>query len=650
MIPTINQPFASNMDQVVFSIDEQQAGLIISLLRNNIYKNPLLASIRESLSNSLDEHNKFNVEKSVDITLPNYFNSNLIIRDWANGMSKDFMLNDYTKVGLSTKSSDNTSLGGIGIGRMSPLAYADLFTVVSITSELFEGEYTNVRREYVVSNDNNKVFVSFLLEEITQEGTGVTISYPIKKEDFTLVEQYVRETVEYVTTPITINKELVVPCKFDLAYKSFKAVNNKGRYSSKLLGLIGGLPNNLNFYDFNMLLNNVLEVNKYFNTISNNKTIVLDIPIGAVDQAADKSIQLSTRTKQFICSCINQVVEDHKEFVTNSLLEFNSITQVSKFLLENNLDNVPFTWKGKTLPNTDVWLKSVTTFRSNKKDNHLRQDNKTVYFDSSNKNNTFYYNDLSYEVPTKALKAQLNIDLTKVVIVNNIDNSFYNLTPLSSVITIAPPTSKTTRTRTISTTKKCYRLSRLEGLGRELNIDLNESYTYLSMDFYYKYVAKDPIFRGRLFDYFNCDLYITSHVDYVKDHWACGHNMLRGYLKDIDSNYLIYKSYEVYNVTFNKPSILASFITNNPNHIITKYLNEAIKFNRFYEGRHSKFIDNLIINNVIDVPEASFNLKDLLKDIYNLYPLFRQDIKSDYLERYIMLEDSFRGNNNGHSI
>jgi len=112
MIPTINQPFASNMDQVVFSIDEQQAGLIISLLRNNIYKNPLLASIRESLSNALDEHNKFNVMKSVDITLPNYFNPNLIIRDWAKGMSKDFMLNDYTKVGLSTKSSDNEQLGG----------------------------------------------------------------------------------------------------------------------------------------------------------------------------------------------------------------------------------------------------------------------------------------------------------------------------------------------------------------------------------------------------------------------------------------------------------------------------------------------------------------------------------------------------------
>jgi hypothetical protein len=112
MIPTINENISTNLDQNVFSIDEERSGLIISLLRNNIYSNTLLAAFKESVSNSLDEHSKYDITKPVDVWLPNYFTNNITIRDYANGISKEFMLNDYTKVGLSTKSSSNDALGG----------------------------------------------------------------------------------------------------------------------------------------------------------------------------------------------------------------------------------------------------------------------------------------------------------------------------------------------------------------------------------------------------------------------------------------------------------------------------------------------------------------------------------------------------------
>ena len=61
MIPTINENISTNLDQNVFSIDEERSGLIISLLRNNIYSNTLLASFKEVCSNSLDEHSKLNI-------------------------------------------------------------------------------------------------------------------------------------------------------------------------------------------------------------------------------------------------------------------------------------------------------------------------------------------------------------------------------------------------------------------------------------------------------------------------------------------------------------------------------------------------------------------------------------------------------------
>lgn len=61
MIPTVTEEFTTNLEQTFFSIDEKQSALILSLLRNNIYSNPLLSSVKEVLSNCLDEHVKHDV-------------------------------------------------------------------------------------------------------------------------------------------------------------------------------------------------------------------------------------------------------------------------------------------------------------------------------------------------------------------------------------------------------------------------------------------------------------------------------------------------------------------------------------------------------------------------------------------------------------
>jgi hypothetical protein len=62
--------------------------------------------------NALDEHIKHDIKKPIDIFLPNHFDNHLVIRDYAKGLSMDFMTNYYTKVGYSTKSNSNDLLGG----------------------------------------------------------------------------------------------------------------------------------------------------------------------------------------------------------------------------------------------------------------------------------------------------------------------------------------------------------------------------------------------------------------------------------------------------------------------------------------------------------------------------------------------------------
>lgn len=640
MIPIVKEEFESNLDQTIFTIDEKQAGLIISLLRNNIYKNPLLSSIKEVFSNALDEHIKFNVKVPIQITLPSVFNSNITIRDFAKGISKEFMLNQYTKVGLSTKSNSNDSLGGLGLGRMSPLAYADLFTVVSITDDLDGYRY---KREYLISKDNEKVFSSFLFEEITEEETGVIVSYPIKKEDFQLVKDYVEDTTKYVTTvSVTINDKSVIPVTYTNVYKSFKAIN-VGNYWSKLIGLIGGIPNELSFSDYSEYLDK--DTRNYYNTISSCRHIVLEIPIGSVDQSADKSIQLSARTKKQITTLLNQVVSDHKEFVADKLIEFKSIDVVSKFLSENNLYNIPFTWNNKQQPNINSWLINIITFRATKS-GYSRIESSRTNIHVSFTENSFYFDDLNYDITTKQLKTKFT-DLSKVVIVRKIDNSYYNLTPLSTLFPASLPPKKV-RNISINTTNKAYKLSRIADLGRQINIDLTQQHIYFSMEFYNKHIRSSNNLRTWLFNYFNCDLYIVSDVKLVADYWICGVDKLNKDFVELDDNYLYYSGTDGYNspnspryVGF-KSEELKPFMVKNPNHIISRFLKASFKIDKYIMSDHSRFIKYLISNNILNLSAASFNLKDLFEEILSTYPLFKQHIRTEYLERYINLEDTYK--------
>ena len=50
MIPIAKEEFTSNLKQSFFSIDESQTALILSILRNNIYNNSLLAGFKETFS------------------------------------------------------------------------------------------------------------------------------------------------------------------------------------------------------------------------------------------------------------------------------------------------------------------------------------------------------------------------------------------------------------------------------------------------------------------------------------------------------------------------------------------------------------------------------------------------------------------------
>ena len=656
MIPTITEQVTTNLDQNVFSIDEERSGLIISLLRNNIYSNTLLAAFKETVSNSLDEHGKYNIEKPVDVWLPNYFTNNITIRDYAKGLSKEFMLDSYTKVGLSTKSSTNDYLGGIGIGRMSPLAYTDLYTVTSITIDSDGAKY---KREYVISKDNNKVFVSLLLEEDVTENkeelTGVSVSFEIKNEDFTTLSNYVKEHTKYLTN-VNIGGVLVTPPIYNEEFKSFKTYATSFANANNLVGLIGGLPNYIKLQDLKYTLNS--NDYSYIEARLRTNAVVINIPIGSIDQAADKNVQLSTRTKNTLSSLITQIVEDYKELVAIKVKDFTCFTDVLTFLDKNNFNTDSINWNGKTV-NDRKWLCDIVRYPSTKK-GYKCSPYTSIYGEHFYSSKIYYYNDLNYVPTVKELEQceDVGLELINIILVNNIDNNYYNLPCLSNFLPIDRLVKATKVRKTpVKTNKKCYRLSTYDGeIGRELNISkelLTNNYYYISMEFYNKYV--NNYLKPLLFNYINKDIYVVNDVSLVKDSWT---DLIQFILDDfsvLNSNFTLYlNSYRVNYI--NEIEYKTEFIKEHPNHLITMFLEDAKVFDT--KLQHKQLINHFISEGLLELKQGSFNMKDLIQDIDNTYIMIKGSISSygyntiqnkSHITHYIELVDFYNKHQNNNN-
>ena len=144
-----------------------QNAFMAELLSRKLYTNPALAVVRELICNALDAS-----LNRVDVGLPSSLNPTFTVRDYGTGLSKEDMLCLYSTYGFSTKRSDNTQIGGFGVGSKSPFALTDTFTVSSV--------YQGVRTDYVCYKDNGFPKIKEVQSALTDEHSGLCVSVPIK--------------------------------------------------------------------------------------------------------------------------------------------------------------------------------------------------------------------------------------------------------------------------------------------------------------------------------------------------------------------------------------------------------------------------------------------------------------------------------------
>lgn len=212
------QQYESIGDFTKFKITD--IGKVFNTLTKNLYPNPLLTVLIETVSNAHDS--MVMCKKGLEPIFIKYdrTTSELAIQDTGEGMSPEFMEDGYTDVGRSGKENVVEAIGRYGLGRLSILAYAPQYFVDTI--------WDKVKYTYLVSeNPLSTPDIELVNSQPVTDCNGVTVRLTLKTTDISKVEQYINQYLRYF--PTLIVEGLNFNSNFKVYEgKTFKTISNDG--------------------------------------------------------------------------------------------------------------------------------------------------------------------------------------------------------------------------------------------------------------------------------------------------------------------------------------------------------------------------------------------------------------------------------------
>ena len=142
------------------------------VLSNGLYSNKIRAIIRELSCNAVDSHRAANNQQPFDVHLPNSFENWFSVRDYGTGLTKHEVNTIYTTYFESTKQSDNTMIGGLGLGSKSPFSYTNTFAITT-----FKDGNKIICSAFI--NEHGVPDLVFMAETTTDEPNGVEVKIAV---------------------------------------------------------------------------------------------------------------------------------------------------------------------------------------------------------------------------------------------------------------------------------------------------------------------------------------------------------------------------------------------------------------------------------------------------------------------------------------
>ena len=266
-----------------------------------MYKNKVLAPIREYLANALDAHKDAGkADVPSEVHLPNAFEPWFEVKDFGTGLSHTNMVALMMAYGATSKDGSNDGIGGFGIGGKAGFAYTASFTVQS--------RFNGTIRTYACVMDKGEPSANMIGEAPTTEPNGLTIRIPVKEQDISKFEHEFRN----VASRFAVKPMVTGVANFEYEAYEYKlqgkgwAVLNKNNNGRRHVAIMGNIAYPL---DLTMLSDT---------HISYGLTLEMTFDIGDLEVAASRE-ELSY-DKETI-EHIQQRIADMQNGATNEVIK-----------------------------------------------------------------------------------------------------------------------------------------------------------------------------------------------------------------------------------------------------------------------------------------------------------------------------------------
>lgn len=299
-------------DMASFGISLDDSAHIMTILRDTLYSDKVLAVLREYSANAWDAHNMIGKgDVPIKVTIPTPMEPTLTIQDFGPGLSHEEVFKIYTQYGASTKRDSNVAVGQLGIGSKSGFAYSDSFTIVSCNG--------GKRRTYVaVLDETEKGTINLLDEADCGEETGISIQIAIRPDDIQEFTNKAKNLFKFFNPRPDINVDLPPETPVKMRLKT-GVIYDKEHDGGEWLAVMGCIPYRLNLDQINVTndADDKTGIGYWVTKLSG----ALFFDIGEVHISASREeLKYSKSTKKAIVTRFTELVD---EFVSNTLTAIN---------------------------------------------------------------------------------------------------------------------------------------------------------------------------------------------------------------------------------------------------------------------------------------------------------------------------------------
>ena len=185
-----------------------------NILSSTLYKDQILAVVREVLCNAWDAHIEAGcTDRPVQITLTD---TEFTIKDFGKGIHQDDMGLIYGTYGNSTKKNDGNQTGGFGLGCKAPFAYTDHFEVVS--------SHAGIRTIYNLSKNSAQAMGKPGITPITSfpsDESGLTVKIRIKAQDARRFRELIQRIAYNGDMNMQLDGKQLTTLDFDVSQQNF---------------------------------------------------------------------------------------------------------------------------------------------------------------------------------------------------------------------------------------------------------------------------------------------------------------------------------------------------------------------------------------------------------------------------------------------